>query len=67
MNTQIKQFAELSGGTQKYVPAPGVWQFFDSELEQFVDRIIDECVGCVENDEEKQHLKTQILKKFDII
>lgn len=67
MKEKIKQLAEQAGGTQKYVPHPGVWQFFDVELEQFADRIIDECVGCVENDEEKQHLKTQILKKFGII
>lgn len=42
MNELIKKLAHQSGGTQKYVPKPGVWQFFDDELEEFVKLIIKE-------------------------
>jgi hypothetical protein len=38
----IKRLAEQAGGTQKYVPHPGVWQFFDDELEKFVELILAE-------------------------
>lgn len=43
MKDKIKQLAEQAGGTQKYVPTPGVWQFFDDELEKFVELIVTEC------------------------
>ena len=42
MNKMVEQLARTAGGTQKYVPKPGVWQFFDDELEEFVKLIIKE-------------------------
>lgn len=53
MNEKIKQLAEQAGGTQKYVPSPGVWQFFDDELEKFVELVVKECVSVVSADDEK--------------
>jgi len=37
MNEQIKLLAEEAMGTRKHVPP--VWQFFDHELEKFVELI----------------------------
>ena len=51
MKEKFKQLAEQAGGTQKYVPAPGVWQFFDSELEKFVELIVTECAHAAMNNE----------------
>ncbi len=51
MNEKIKQLAEQAGGTQKYVPSPGVWQFFDDELEKFVGLIVTECANAAMNKE----------------
>ena len=51
MTPLIKQLAEQAGGTQKYVPAPGVWQFFDDELEKFVELIVTECAHAAMNNE----------------
>ena len=42
VNKMIEQLARTAGGTQKYVPKPGVWQFFDDELEEFVKLVIKE-------------------------
>jgi hypothetical protein len=42
MNSRIKELAEQAAATKKYVPP--VWQFFDSELEQFVKLLIDESI-----------------------
>lgn len=37
MNERIKLLAEQAEGTKKHVPA--VWQFYDHELEKFVELI----------------------------
>jgi hypothetical protein len=37
MNERIQQLAEEAMGTRKYVPP--VWQFYDHELEKFVELI----------------------------
>lgn len=42
VNELIARLARSAGGTQKYVPKPGVWQFFDDELEEFVKLVIKE-------------------------
>lgn len=43
MNKDIEEIAIASGGTRKHVP--GVWQFFDSELEEFAKRIISDYIS----------------------
>lgn len=37
MNERIRELAEQAEGTKKHVPA--VWQFYDHELEKFVELI----------------------------
>jgi len=42
MNERIKELAIQAEGTKKHVPA--VWQFYDYELEKFVELIVFECI-----------------------
>lgn len=46
MNEQIKQLAMKAEGTKKHVPA--VWQFYDYELENFVQLIVDQQVALLQ-------------------
>lgn len=41
MNERVRQLAERARGTRKYVPP--VWQFFDDELEKFVELVVLDC------------------------
>ena len=41
MNERIRRMAERARGTRKYVPP--VWQFFDDELEKFVQLVVLDC------------------------
>ena len=43
MDKRIQELAEQAEGTKKHVPA--VWQFYDHELEKFVELIARECIG----------------------
>lgn len=38
---KIQEIAEKSGGIRKHYP--GVWQFFDNELEMMYNEIVKEC------------------------
>jgi hypothetical protein len=43
MNEMIKDFAEQSGSTHKQ--SLGVYQFYEHELEKFVELLVRECIG----------------------
>lgn len=43
MNNRIRELACQAEGTKKHVPA--VWQFYDHELEKFVELIVQECIS----------------------
>lgn len=43
MNKQIKKLAEHSGGT--YKQSLGVWQFYEYELQEFANLIVQECAA----------------------
>jgi hypothetical protein len=45
MNERIRELAEQSMGTRKYVPP--VWQFFDNELQKFAELIVQECIEAI--------------------
>jgi hypothetical protein len=46
MNERIKFFAELAGSTHKQ--NLGVYQFFEHELEEFVELIVRECLVAID-------------------
>lgn len=48
MNERIKQLAEQADGTKKHVPA--VWQFYDYELEKFVELIVKDVVNLMQQE-----------------
>ncbi len=47
MNERILKLAEQAGSTHKQ--NLGVYQFYTDELEKFVELIVQECIGQVEN------------------
>ena len=48
MNERIKQIAERASATKKHVPA--VWQFYDYELEHFVELITQEHIELLQRE-----------------
>ncbi len=48
MNEIVKSLAEEAMGTRKHVPP--VWQFYDTELEQFAELLIKDVVGVMKQE-----------------
>ena len=48
MNKLIKELAEQAGSAHK--ANLGVYQFYESELNQFVESIVRECLNKIENE-----------------
>ena len=42
MNDKVMELAEQAMGTRKHVPP--VWQFYDHELKDYAELIIQECI-----------------------
>ena len=67
MNEKLEKIVKLSGGTKTYVPHPGVWQFFDDELQSLYVSIIRDVVETVKNTQNvSDDFEWSILNNYDI-